>query len=87
MDGNHLFKLIRQRCRSDGDVRIVELKEMLQQDSIIEVGSSSLNAGLVLSPVLFNLYLEDALNSSQMLGLGLAKSAQHKLLLYSGYSP
>ena len=51
----------------------MELIEKLHQDSIIEVGSSSLNAemglpqGSVLSPILFNVYLEDALNSSQML--------------------
>ena len=51
----------------------MELIEKLHQDSTIEVGSSSLNAemdlpqGLVLSPVLINVYLEDALNSSKML--------------------
>ena len=40
---------------------------------MIEVGSSSLNAemglpqGSILSPVLFNIYLEEALNSSEKL--------------------
>jgi len=40
---------------------------------VIEVGSSSLNAemglpqGSILSPVLFNIYLEEALNSSEKL--------------------
>ena len=47
--------------------------EKLHRNSIIEVGTSSLNAemglpqGSVLSPVLFNVYLEEALNSSELL--------------------
>ena len=51
----------------------MELIEKLHQDSIIEVGSSTLNAemglpqGSILSPVLFNLYLEEALKSSKKL--------------------
>ena len=68
-----MFKMIRKRCRSDVETKIVELIEKLHKDSIIEVGSCSLNAemglpqGSVLSPVLFNVYLENALDSSQKL--------------------
>jgi len=49
------------------------LIEKLHRNSIIEVGTSSLKAemglpqGSVLSPVLFNVYLEEALNSSELL--------------------
>ena len=47
--------------------------EKLHRNSIIEVGTSSLNAemglpqGSVLSPVLLNVYLEEALNFSELL--------------------
>ena len=45
----------------------------LHNDSIIQVGTHSMNAemglpqGLILSPVLFNVYLEEALKSSRKL--------------------
>ena len=39
-----MFKMIKERCRSDVESRIVELIEKLHKDSIIEVGSCSLNA-------------------------------------------
>ena len=47
--------------------------EKLHKVSVIEVGSSTINAemglpqGSVLSPALFNVYLEDALDSSNIL--------------------
>ena len=51
----------------------MSLIEKLHKDSIIDVGSSSVIAemglpqGSVLSPVLFNVYLEEALVSSELL--------------------
>ena len=65
--------MIRERCRSNVETRIVELIEKLNQNSIIEVGFCSLNAqmglpqGSVFSPVLFNVYLENSLDSSKKL--------------------
>ena len=73
MDRELLFKIMRGRCRNESEKEIVGLIEKLHRNSIIEVGTSSLNAemglpqGLVLSPVLFNIYLEEALNSSEVL--------------------
>ncbi len=63
---------MRVRCRNQSEADIVGFIEKLHRNSIIEVGTSSLNAeiglpqGSVLSPVLFNVYLEEALNSSEM---------------------
>ena len=52
---------------------MVDLIMKLHSDSTIQVGTHSINAemglpqGSVLSPVLFNVYLEEALKSSQKL--------------------
>ena len=73
MDRELLFKIMRVRCRNESEKEIVGLIEKLHRNSIIEVGTSSLNAemglpqGSVISPVLFNVYLEEALNSSELL--------------------
>jgi retron-type reverse transcriptase len=73
VDRELLFKIMRGRCRNESEKEIVGLIEKLHRNSIIEVGTSSLNAemglpqGSVLSPVLFNVYLEEALNSSELL--------------------
>ncbi len=73
MDRELLFKIMRGRCRNKSETEIVGLIEKLHRNSIIEVGTSSLNTkiglpqGSVLSSFLFNVYLKEALNSSEVL--------------------
>ena len=73
MDREILFKILKKRCKNSTEEYLVSLIEKLHKDSIIEVGSSSVIAemglpqGSVLSPVLFNVYLEEALGSSELL--------------------
>ena len=68
-----LWRLLKQRCKSQQEKVLVDLIMKLHSDSTIQVGSYSINAemglpqGSVLSPVLFNVYLEEALKSSQKL--------------------
>ena len=68
-----LWRLLKQRCKSQQEKVLVDLIMKLHNDSTIQVGSHSINAemglpqGSVLSPVLFNVYLEEALKSSQKL--------------------
>jgi hypothetical protein len=73
VDRRLLFRLMKRRCKTPAEIALVELIMKLHENSTIEIGSSSLNAemglpkGSVLSLVLFNVYLEDALNSSSIL--------------------
>ena len=73
MDREILFKILKKRCKNSTEEYLGSLIEKLHKDSIIEVGSSSVIAemglpqGSVLSPVLFNVYLEEALGSSELL--------------------
>ena len=72
MDRRILFRLMKKRCKIP-ETALVKLLMKLHENSTIEVGASSLNAemglpkGSVLSSVLFNIYLEDYLNSSSIL--------------------
>ena len=62
-----------KRCKSQQEKSLVELKMKLHNDSTIQVGTHSINTemglpqGSILSPVLFNVYLEEALKSSKKL--------------------
>jgi hypothetical protein len=68
-----LWKLLKKRCKSQYEKSLVELIMKQHNDSVIQVGTHSMNAemglpqGSILSPVLFNVYLEEALKSSRKL--------------------
>jgi retron-type reverse transcriptase len=68
-----LWKLLKKRCKSQQEKSLVELIVKLHKNSIIQVVTHSMNAemglpqGSILSPVLFNVYLEEALKSSKKL--------------------
>ena len=73
MEREIILKILKKRCKNQTEGYPVSMIEKLHKDSIIEVGSSSVIAemglpqGSVLSPVLFNVYLEEALGSSELL--------------------
>ena len=62
-----LWRLLKGRCKNQQEKFLVDLIMKLHSDSTIQVGTHSINAemglpqGSVLSPVLFNVYLEEAL--------------------------
>ncbi len=73
VDREILWKILLSRCQDDDQRQIVELITKLHRQSEIEIGGHKLNAemglpqGSILSPVLFNVYLEEALKSSEKL--------------------
>ena len=68
-----LWKLLKKRCKNQQEKSLVELIIKLHNDSTIQVGTHTMLAemglrqGSILSPVLFNVYLEEALKSSRKL--------------------
>ena len=68
-----LWMILYQRCRSEDDKKLLALLIALYGKSIICMGEHSFAAdrgvvqGAVLSPMLFNVYLEEALETSQKL--------------------
>ena len=73
MDREILFDILRKRARSSKEESLVSLIEELHRTSLVEVGTSTVVAemglpqGSVLSPLLFNVYLEEALRTSPKL--------------------
>ena len=68
-----LWKLLDKRCKTNQERSLLELIKGLHRQSSIQIGNQCINAemglpqGSVLSPVLFNVYLEEAIRSSSKL--------------------
>ena len=73
MDREILFNILKKRARSSEEGFLISLIEDLHHTSLIEVGTSTVVAemglpqGSVLSPLLFNIYPEEALRTSPKL--------------------
>jgi hypothetical protein len=70
VDRELLFRILRDRAKNEMEGHLLSLIEELHRTSLIEVGTSTLVAemglpqGSVLSTLLFNIYLEEALKTS-----------------------
>ncbi len=73
VDREILFEILRKRARCNKEEFLISLIEELHRTSLIEVGTSTVVAEMglqqasVLSPLLFNIYLEEALRTSPKL--------------------
>ena len=73
VDREILFEILKKRSRNNKRELLISLIEELHRTSLIEVGTSTVEAemglpqGSVLSPLLFNIYLEEALRTSPKL--------------------
>ena len=62
--------MLDRRCKNDHERTLIELIKGLHRQSSIQIGNKQIDAemglpqGSVLSPVLFNVYLEEAIKSS-----------------------
>ena len=73
VDREILLEILKKRARSNKEEFLISLIEDLHRTSLIEVRTSTVVAemglpqGSVLSPLLFNVYLEEALKTSPKL--------------------
>ena len=73
MDRELLWRILDSRCKEEDERQLVRLMIKLHRESDIIVGDQHINAeiglpqGSILSPVLFNVYLEEAIKSSKKL--------------------
>ena len=73
MNREKLWRILSGRCRSETDQTLAMLIIKMYQQSQVVIGKHSFSADLgvvqggVLSPMLFNIYLEEALGTTQKL--------------------
>ena len=73
IDRRKLEECLKRRCKNEEDIIIVKLLLSLHMNSQVKIGCYTIDSGKgvaqgsVLSPVLFNVLLEEALKSSEII--------------------